>query len=449
MKFGKYLSLVSLVLLLVAASVFGTAAIVTLAQNPFQKLPSTLDRFAYYVVNIPRAARGILNGSYRRLYLVSKASIPDFEQWQHAFPAPDDTGFLLYSGFDAAIESNAVRLIRISDGATLIDWDIKSHGKQGWEAYYSPTAIAEPLILPGGDIVVNIDGFLSRIRSCQSGFVWRTEKETHHSIEFDSAGNILTLSYLPSSYLENPLMAARVLDNSLLRVSPEGKVLDERSFSEILLRNGFHELLLGHLGVGSNLDPLHLNQLVEANRTTSYWNKGDLLISSRHMSTVFLYRPSTDKIIWHQTGPWLNQHSAYFVGDSQIALLDNNVVTINGTTIFLKPEDTNRVFVYDFATQQLSQPYADILKQLRPRTGSEGIARISGDGSLFLEETNYGRLMKMTPTRLQWSYINSAGTEDVAQLRLSRYYTRDEITAVLPGFNFDKTAKGYSGCVTP
>ena len=449
MKPGKYISIASFSALLVATSIFATAAIVTLAQNPFQKLSPALDRFAYYAVNIPRAARGILNGSYRRLYLVRRDSIPDIAKWQHKFPAHDDSGFLLYSGYDAAIASNAVRLIRVSDGATMIDWDIKSHGKQGWEAYYAPTTIAEPLVMPGGDIVVNLDGYLTRIRSCRSDLVWRTDKETHHSIEFDGAGNLLTFSYLPSSYLENPLMAEKVLDNSLLRVSPDGKILEEQSFSDILLRNGFSELLLGHLGVGSNLDPLHLNQLVEAKGTTAFWNKGDLLISSRHMSTVFLYRPSTGKIIWHQTGPWLNQHSAYFVGDRKISVLDNNVVTINGSTISLKPDDINRVLVYDFATQEISQPYAEILKQLRPRTGSEGIARISGDGSLLFEETNFGRVMKLTPTQLQWSYINSAGSQDLAQLRLSRYYTYDEIAALLPGFNFGRSAKDYNGCVAP
>jgi hypothetical protein len=179
-------------------------------------------------------------------------------------------------------------------------------------------------------------------------------------------------------------------------------------------------------------DPIHLNEIRAAPSDTAYWKKGDLLLSARHLSTVFLYRPSTGKIVWHRMGPWLNQHSADFVDDHRISVFDNNV--FGGAPShqpFLEAGQNNRVFVYDFAKDELSQPYQELLAKAKPVTLSEGRARVLPDGGLFVEESNFGRILRFMPDRLLWSFVNDYDKDRIGILSWSRYLTAEEAAVPL------------------
>lgn len=186
-------------------------------------------------------------------------------------------------------------------------------------------------------------------------------------------------------------------------------------------------LLLGTFGPRLNEEPIHMNQIQIAPRDSRHWRRGDLLISARYLSTVFLYRPSTGRILWHQTGPWMNQHSVEFVDDHRISVFDNNIVSgIPNEHAFMTPSDTNRVFLYDFHTRWASQPFATLLAEARPLTISEGRARVLPDGGLFIEETNYGRHLRFTRDRLLWSRVNDYDDQRIGMVSWSRYLTADE-----------------------
>jgi Arylsulfotransferase (ASST) len=447
MNFSKLLSIASFLVLFALACIFATATVVSVSHNGVRKLPTFLSNFAYFAEEMPKSAYRMWRGDITRLHLVSKKTIRFFDDWTQKFPALNNDGFILFSGFEKDGNQAAIKLIRIFDGAKLIDWNIMKYVRSGLADAYSPSLFIHPILMPGGDIVTNLDGHLIRITACADSPVWTLGKDVHHSIELDADGNLLTLSLMPTKFSKNQVLAEKMQDNGLLRVSAQGKVLQEDSFSEILLENGFKELLLGHFGLTTNVDPLHLNQVSEAQKTTPYWNKGDLLISSRHLSSIFLYRPSTRKILWHQSGPWLNQHSAAFLGDSKISVLNNNVVSVELSSGFVDPDDVNEVIIYDFATQQFTQPYKDMLEKLRPQTATEGRAQITPDGNLFFEETNNGRMFETSATGLLWSYINSVDANDTAQLRWSRYYSKAELMQLLPKFDFGKPSGEYNGCV--
>ncbi|WP_369817405.1 MULTISPECIES: arylsulfotransferase family protein [Actibacterium] len=55
------------------------------------------------------------------------------------------------------------------------------------------------------------------------------------------------------------------------------------------------------------------------------WQQGDLFVSMRHISTVMLYRPSTNRVLWLREGPWSSQHDVDIVDDHTIAAFNNNV----------------------------------------------------------------------------------------------------------------------------
>ena len=72
------------------------------------------------------------------------------------------------------------------------------------------------------------------------------------------------------------------------------------------------------------------------------------------------------------------------------------------------------------------------LEQYEVRTSAQGISQILDNGDLFIEETDYGRLLYFNKdTSVQWQYVNRAGDGKVYLLNWSRIlYKPDDIKKV-------------------
>ena len=362
--------------------------------------------------------------------------------WVRRFPASEDTGYLLFSGVDPVVKHSVVQLIRISDGVSVARWDpdwpaIFENIKEKELASKDTPLVARamhPVLLAGGDIIFNTGSLLARQSPCSSKPVWVLDEIMHHSNELDESGNALWVpSVAQDGLADNPWLREKIQDDALAHVSIDGQLLEKRSFIRIMRDNGLESMLLGRSGFLLNEDPIHMNEIKVAHQDSKYWQRGDLLISARHLSTLFLYRPSTNRIIWHQTGPWLNQHSADFIDDHRISVLNNNVVSgpTHGKQLFMKHGDTNQVQVYDFDTKLVSQPFFTLLAEAKPVSITEGRARVLPDGGLFFEETNNGRDMRFTKDRLLWSRVNDYDDKHIGMVSWSRYLNAEEARAPL------------------
>nr|MBZ4202368.1 arylsulfotransferase family protein [Methylovulum sp.] len=291
-----------------------------------------------------------------------------------------------------------------------------------------------PILLMNGDIVFNTGNSLVRQNRCPAKPIWVLDEIAHHSNELDEHGeSVWAPSVSEEGFPENKWLKNFIRDDALGHFSLAGKLLERRSFSSILIDNGLGALLLGTSGIADNADPIHMNQIKVAHSDSRYWQRGDLLISTRHLSTLFLYRPSTNKILWHQTGPWMNQHSVDFIDAQRISVFSNNVVSgaPNKEHSFLKKNDINRVYVFDFETNQVSQPYEKLLAEAKPMTLTEGRAQLLPDGGLFIEETNYGRQLRFTKDKLLWSRVNDYDDKRIGAVSWSRYLTAEEASEPL------------------
>jgi hypothetical protein len=364
--------------------------------------------------------------------------------WLRRFPVQEDDGFLLLSGIDPNYQLSNVRLIRIRDGAILKTWNpdwqnisykakIRNSHK-GYEEYKQgiyPFILGHPLPLPTGEIIVGgLAGHLIKMSACNNKPEEVFEHFVHHSIELDDNNpdnlKIVTPSINRYYFSDSNFLKERLRDDSILEFSIDGKSLRNRSFSKILIDNGLESLLFGHMGSAFEPDPIHLNQISIAKSDGKKWLKGDYLISARNLSSIFLYRPSSNQVIWHQSGPWKNQHSVHFIDQNQIALFDNNVYVSR----FVRSSDINRVFVIDFSSgsAKISQPFENLLESdyARPTTATGGIARVLPDGGLFLEETAYGRHLRFTSSDLLWSRVNDYNKDIIGAVNWSRYLTKVE-----------------------
>lgn len=433
-------------LLVVVVSVVTTAWAVRQATNGDPRLTEAQSRAIMAIADLPSLVRvsvdQVLNEFVRREpgpLLIDRAGA-EKPHWFRHFPEPRDPGYLLLAALDPQAGHNTVKLVRVSDGSMMATWDpdwSRIHGRisgSRWSPKGSTLAAqaVHPLLLEDGDIVFNTNNALVRLAPCSQDPVWIVDQVFHHSVERAPDGTLWVPGIATDGFPGNPWLTERVRDDSLVRVALDGRVLENRSLSKILRNNGLEAELLGRWGFRLNDDPIHLNQITAAPHDSPYWKRGDLLISARHLSAVFLYRPSTDEILWYRSGPWLNQHSVDFVGSDRIVVLSNNVVSaVPAAHAFPNEVASNRVMFYDFGTKTVSEPFAELLAEARPVAITGGRVQALADGGLFVEETTKGRHLRFTRDRLLWSRVNDYDSRRIGLVSWSRYLSPDEAAGPL------------------
>jgi hypothetical protein len=216
----------------------------------------------------------------------------------------------------------------------------------------------------------------------------------HHSVEQenDSTVWIPSIAVNPSHY-----KIPGFRHDAICAVDPRnGKVKFIKSVADILIENGYKYLL----DLGYEDDGIHLNDIQPAMYSSKYWEKGDLLISSRVRHTVLLYRPSTNKIIWLKTGPWLAQHDCDFVDERTIMIFGNDVFREKDSLI----NGHNDIYFYDFEKDEISKPYTRVMKQLGIKTKTQGRCDLLKNGDLFIDESENGKLYMLNKDSVKMIY---------------------------------------------
>ena len=268
-----------------------------------------------------------------------------------------------------------------------------------------------------------------------NNLVWaKNDKVYHHTNEPDGHGNLYVCSrpfesgkydFLPGEY--QTYKDALFDDHITLVKESTGEEIFTKSVIQILLENGYEDLLLYKGQIIS--DQIHLNDIQPAMNDSEFWRKGDLLVSCRNISTVFLYRPETNKILWLRHGPWLNQHDADFYGDDQIVVFGNDIIreeSVAGPRItnsglsFSKSRSHNEVYFYNFEKDSVATPFTGLMKKENIRTITSGRCDILQNGDLYVEETNQGRIIIGDSTTKKIEYVKRLDENHVSSLFWSR-----------------------------
>jgi hypothetical protein len=323
-----------------------------------------------------------------------------------------DSNYLIQSRFDKSRNVNIIELVSLKKNEVIKEWipDLKKVNLtiKITNSFFNidnldqkTNRIFHPLLLADGSIIFNyFNGPTIKIDTT-SNIVWIVNGVLHHSTESDAENNLWSPSIIEPNCIKDNLLK-KIQDDAITQISPEGKILFQRSIVQILVENGYKGLLMG-TGVFEE-DPVHLNEIKPALYTTRYWQKGDLLISLRNKSTVFLYRPSINKIIWLQTGPWLNQHCPDFVDSSKISVFGNDVVRTPGSYDLIY--DHNNIYIYDLATHTIDTSYNEMMRTADVRTLTEGRLKILPNKDVIIEESNYGRVLRANKKEVLWQRLN-------------------------------------------
>ncbi len=361
------------------------------------------------------------------------------------FKAGDDEALLL-ARFDGDESRSIVEILDLQNGAVLHRYapDIqalnrRSHKKAEFvdlsrDRNLQRYPINHPYLTDDGGLIFHgMSTPLVKIDVC-SNVVWMIDGFFHHSIERDADGNFWTASDRIPPQLPNVTQKGR--DDTLVQFSPDGDILFEKSVGEILFENE-----LGHIVYSARIpdDPIHINDIQPVLIDGPFWRRGDIFLSLRHSSEIIHYRPSTNAVIWRHQGPWMRQHDVDVLGDHRIIVFNNNAALLPwGESVI----GVNDAVVYDFATDEISRPFSKGFEINDIRTISEGLSEALPDGEIFVEEQNYGRLLKMNASgEVTWQYVNRASDGRNYVVNWSRYINGDmaQTAAALAAGQCDKT----------
>ena len=443
---GQKISTVCAAMLIFSLAILGSAWLTRAAVMGSPRLSKTTTAFMLAVASFPRRVIDVIDefGGYGLPFsyrlLIPKE--PDPGRASIGFPSSHDNGYLLFAGVDKQERSQVVKLISVATGADIIVWrpdwgkiaaaSSPSMSRDGFDARgLLPT---HPLLLANGAVVFTTGFSLVNIDICGKT-EWVIPEDFHHSVEAAPDGTLWVPSVSSDGYAWNPGLGGRFRDDAITNVDGSGKVMRRISVAGILERNGLLSILLGSQGNSLNSDPVHLNQISIATRQSAFWKPGDLLLSLRNLSVLLVYRPSTDRVIWLKSGPWVNQHSAFFYGDSKVVLFNNNALPfLSGLglgDVYLPPSFASGVMTYDFSTGEVHQPFEKMLMELGVRTIDQGRVQLLSDGGVFIEETRSARHLRFSPDRLLWARTNSFDSKTNGAVSWARYLTAEEAAPAL------------------
>ena len=322
-----------------------------------------------------------------------------------------------------SVAQDEFKLIRLSDGSVFKEWEnIPS----------SPRTVSlfDSTLILGGSAGKE-QSYRTIEKYDQNGQrLWQKELFIHHTIFVDSKGLIYTPIKMAGHEYAQSLMpeGGRYRDDGYAILDPDGNILESKSVTQILLDNALGHLIFG-VGPFEN-DAIHLNAVKVAEIESEFWELGDLLMSARHLSLVFLYRPSTGKVIWHQSGPWLNQHDPDFLSSTEVSVFGNDMVSTyaNRVTEDAKYIDGgNHIYVHDFSTGETSIQFKDVMDRSGLATVTSGSHHIFDDGSLFVWFSNTGLSMLYDPEADDMSYFGHRHDETRVDRQLHTKYIAEPI----------------------
>jgi hypothetical protein len=313
------------------------------------------------------------------------------------------------------------------DGKTIQEWPI-DWWKTWPDAQHVPdrlvprsppgTHVNGAALLDNGDLVFNFE-HLGLVRMDPSGsVVWRLPYQTHHSVRRADDGNLWVCGQKERSeaLAQFPTLVPPFVEDTLLVVSPDGKILKEWSVPELLRANGRQGLLClasqDNFSTAVSGDVTHLNHVepFPATMQGAFFEAGDVLVSLRNINTVFVFDSRTNAIKFLCTGLFVRQHDPHFVDGRTLSVFDNN----NVGPASAPPQ--SRIVLVSAPDQAVKTYFAGTPKQpfFTPILGRH---QWLPNGDLLITDSCSGRAFELNKNlEVIWWYINYVDEETVGAI---------------------------------
>ena len=282
-------------------------------------------------------------------------------------------------------------------------WPDAKHLSEKYIPKEKPGALIHgAVVMENGDLVFNFEDMgLVRI-DLQGKVIWRLPYRTHHSVHLHDDGNLWVSGHKNRS--ETPWR----FNNTIVEVSPDGKILREWTIANILRRNGYTGLLHQGMNVSKEIrdrtDILHLNDVepFSLKLKEGFFTQGDVIVSLRNINTVFVFSTKTGKIKYISMGQFVRQHDPDFIDGDTFSVYDNNHNTDirqkllhSKITIVSAPQNTQEVY---YEGTPPDKPFY---------TKRMGKHQWMPNGNLLITESESGRGFEVDKQgNMVWQYFN-------------------------------------------
>lgn len=337
---------------------------------------------------------------------------------------------MLYGFFEGG---NQIRLIR-NDGSVVQRWPVKYSDYFSDSAHIAPkdtvpqtdwnAEIHGALPLPDGSIVFNFN-YLGTVKLDRCGRTqWVLPHMTHHVVSMAADGTLLIPAW---RYVEkrDPRYAnihPPYMEESILRVSQTGELLEQLSVMDLLFKNNYQGVLARG---GATGDIIHVNDVEELSSELAgrfpMFAPGDLMLSMRKGGTVIVIDPKTLKIKWYQSGPWRGQHDPDFLPSGKILIFNNNDDADGKGAVF----GGSNIMEVDPASRDITYRYG-VAPGERWFTDSSGKHQELPGGNVLVTEAKSGRVFEAAPDgSIVWEFINRYDEANVAVISEATRYPED------------------------
>jgi len=354
-------------------------------------------------------------------------------------PTLREEGYLLASAYDETNKISTIFLYELSSQKLIKEWVPNMDQIHALSSFRGELNIQKnyraqhPLLTTdGGVLVTSGEGPLVKL-GADSQVEWAIDRGFHHSIEKASEDQgywvpiVMEGSPITNRFGREVELTMR--NDGIALVSPDGRILKEQSITQILLNAGFAGILYG---VGQfETDRIHLNDIEEILTTDKFVQAGDLMLSVRNLSSVLLYRPSTEKVVWLQTGPFLNQHDIDYLGQGRFAIFGNDNIR-SGELLEDNPvrgvHPYSSAWVYDVNTNKTDRVLE--FQKAAVVANAQGRQEFLENGDVFVDDAV--RAMRISPSgEVRWTYTHHVGDGRVGALHWCRYLTKFQIPDII------------------
>ena len=387
------------------------------------KTPEFSRNISVFISQIPRNIYFFIAGKNKPNKVEKNSNLPKFKR----FIKNKRNILLVLPRYNGDLERSVVEIIDIdnfevlhtykhdiAEMYNLVDTSKSEHKRLKVDKSPIRFLYKHPLILEDGSLIADSSPSpLFKIDFC-SNLLWINQEERfHHSKMIDHNNNIWVAAHMYpySNLISKKIKEYGFLDDAIVKLNKDGKIEYIKSISEMLAENNIigDELFLFKKG-----DPIHLNDIEPAFTDTDYWRKGDLFISIRHQSAIIHYRPSTNAIINYIQGPFYMQHDVDIISDKEISIFNNN-------NSILENSKNSEVLIYNFETQSFNKKFSDQIMKENFKTPTNGLSEILNDGSMLVEETDYGRLIFFNKEgQKEWEFVNKDSDGNIYVVSWSR-----------------------------
>lgn len=337
----------------------------------------------------------LFSQSVEELKTLPKTFVPTPENFKAVNRLNSD--FNVLTTYSDTSNTRSIVILNLKNDSILYKWTLENPFKEH-------DRIVNPLLLQDKSLIYFYEGVsgLSRIDSLANRIWIQDSIYAHHALNLDHNGDIWVCSFEPVSYATGLYwrngQSVFFKDNFITKLDAEsGRILYHQSVSKILTENKLSQYLFKS---ASLRDPLHINDVEPALKSTPYYKEGDLFISARNPSIIMHFRPLTNKVIRIIEGPFTSQHDVDFLNDSSLLIFNNNCYTVWSNDSKAPPKDSSRLEIagdfysnivnYDFGSGCLSFIGDSLFRANKIFTYTEGLMEFVDPQTYLVEEQNSG-----------------------------------------------------------